>query len=175
MNARSLFLLIIFAALIPIQANAFDVFGYHSGMNRKEVAAYTARMGLDSWAGPKNMLAVGNERAGRVDGALGFCKDVLVSYHRPIASDNEYFATLREFGMRYGPPSKVKASGGGEWSDQGNSEFQTAFVMTWYRGNDRITLTTYPEGHMEWRDGMGNFRHARQPTLDFFTRNPCGD
>jgi len=177
MNARSLFLplLLTFAGLLPEQVNAFEIFGYHSGMSKKEVATYTAMLGLDTWPGPNSAWAVGNERARRMDIALGFCENVLVSYRRLITSDIEYFGILKEFGVHYGPPSTVKVSGGGEWSAQGKTSFQSSFVMVWYRGDDRITLTTYPEGRMEWRQGMGSFRHASQPSLDFFTRNPCGD
>lgn len=176
MNARPIFLtLLALAMLLPGLAGAFEIFGYHSGMSKKEAAAHSAMLGLDSWPGPRNALAVGNARDARMDIALGFCGHALVSYHRAIASDGEYFATLKELGERYGPPSSVKASGGGEWSAWGDTAFQSAFVMAWQRGGDRIALTTYPEGRMEWRNGSGGLRHARPPRLDFVTPNPCGE
>lgn len=151
-----------------IDANAFDVDGYHSGMTREQLIAEAAKAGFDAKeAANGDWWVVGRLADPQIHGTFSFCEGTLDSYIRMIDFDLEYIPLLNSLIGLHGQPHKVQTNQRA-WSGSGGGTVQ-GVEMIWHAGNDRITLSFYPEG----RDGEGQLRHLRNASIYYYAKTRC--
>lgn len=150
-----------------LSATAFTADGYKSGMSRAEVTTIASGRSLEIWDVAEGVIALGIRSDFRIDGTITFCESRLYAYNRNIDFDADYVQTLQRFLSEYGQPARV-FTGEQPWSGPGSGYVRSA-QMSWWKGDDRVSLTVVPEG----RDGKGMLRHNRNANVSFLARSKC--
>ena len=156
------------AVSVPAESMAFEADGFWSGMSRAAVALRAAQFGLQTRQAPGGKWVAWRAYPAPVRETFGFCGNALVSYGRNIVSDPDYAATLMHLFSTYGPPQDMSFTGDVS-ADPGGGAFRSFGVTVWYRGRDRVKLTSY----FDWHYQAGDLRRMQPAHLLYETRSPC--